>query len=104
MHMKSKISLLVMKVRTQVPNSCLCFSGACIDMVGTYSMSLIRAMLTCCVPLSEFGKIYSVIAACDNLLPMILSQAYASVWIVSPLTPAISLALRNSVENQVAEF
>ena len=54
--------------------------AAIVDMVGSYSMSLVRAMLTCCVPLSDFGKIYSVIAALDNLLPMGLSQAYASVW------------------------
>jgi hypothetical protein len=56
------------------------FSAACVDLVGSYSMSLIRAMLTCCVPLSEFGKIFSVLSALDNLLPIGLTQAYATVW------------------------
>jgi hypothetical protein len=57
--------------------------AAIVDMVGPYGMSLVRAMLTCCVPLNEFGKIYAVIAALDNLLPIGLSQAYATVWSVS---------------------
>jgi hypothetical protein len=51
-------------------------------------------MLTCCVPLSEFGKIYSVIAATDNLLPMGLSQAYAKVWEVKQLLIAQSRVAR----------
>lgn len=54
--------------------------AACVDLIGSYSFSLIRAMLTCCVPLSEFGKVYAVISALDNILPLGLSQLYASLW------------------------
>ena len=65
---------------TYVMNIVFHVSAAVVDMVGSYTFSLVRAMLTCCVPLNEFGKIYSVIAALDNLLPIGLSQAYATVW------------------------
>lgn len=58
-------------------------AAAIVDLMGSYSSSLIRAMVTCCVPLSEFGKVYSVVSALDNLLPLGLSQMYASLWKVS---------------------
>lgn len=41
--------------------------------------------MTCCVPLAEFGKIYAVISAVDNILPLGLTQAYVFLWEVSSL-------------------
>ena len=56
------------------------YLAALVDMVGNYSAAVIRAMLTNCISVSEFGKIYSIIAALENLLPIGLSQVSASVW------------------------
>ncbi len=36
-----------------------------------------------CIPLNEFGKIYSVVSAIENLFPIGLAQAYAEIWKVS---------------------
>jgi hypothetical protein len=54
-----------------------------VDLIGTYSMSLIRAMVTCCIPMHEFGKIYAVLTAFENLIPIGVSQAYAEIWKVN---------------------
>ena len=40
-------------------------------------------MLALCVPAEELGKIYSVLAFVDGLLPFAVSEIYASIWIVS---------------------
>ena len=74
-------------------------SAAVVDMAGSYTFSLVRAMLTCCVPLNEFGKIYSVIAALDNLLPIGLTQAYATVWQVRLQRSQERLSLKWGLSN-----
>ena len=46
-------------------------------------MSLLRAMITCCIPMTEFGKVYAVLTAMENLIPIGVTQVYAIVWEVS---------------------
>ena len=60
-------------------------SGAIIDILGGYSSSITRAMLSLCVPKEELGKIFSFLAFIDGLLPFAVSEIYASIWIVSSL-------------------
>ncbi len=40
-------------------------------------------MCSTCVPPEELGKIYAVLSAFENLLPIGVSQAYASLWAVT---------------------
>ena len=60
-------------------------SGDFVDLIGAYSMSVIRAMVTCCIPMNEFGKIYAVLTAFENLIPIGVSQVYAELWMVPKL-------------------
>ena len=57
--------------------------GDFVDLIGVYSMSLLRAMITCCIPMSDFGKVYAVFTAMENLIPIGVTQVYAIVWEVS---------------------
>ena len=61
----------------------LLVSADFVDLIGSYSLVLIRAMITCCISMNEFGKIYAVLTAFENLIPIGVTQAYAVIWSVS---------------------
>ena len=59
------------------------FLGAIIDVLGSYTDPVIRAMIATCVPQEELGKVYALIATAECIIPLIVSQAYASVFKVT---------------------
>ena len=58
----------------------LFFKGTIIDFLGAYTNPVIRAMIATCVPQEELGKVYTLIAIAECIVPLIVSQAYASVF------------------------
>ena len=54
--------------------------GAIIDVLGAYTDPVIRAMIATCVPQEELGKVYALIATAECIVPLIVSQAYATVF------------------------
>ena len=56
------------------------FSGGLCDPLSTYVFSIIKAMGTICVDHSEIGKINAVLAAIENLIPLLGAQGYTVLW------------------------
>ena len=56
------------------------YLGGIIDFIGSYSFSLMRAMLSECVPKSEIGKILSLFTCAESIIPIGTSQLYSSLW------------------------
>ena len=56
------------------------YVGGMIDLLGSYAMSIARAMLSCCVPANELGKVYSLLTFIEAIAPLGVVQVYASVW------------------------
>ena len=52
-------------------------------MLGSYTDSIVRAMISTCVPKEELGKVYSMIATTEASVPLFLPQIYATVFSVS---------------------
>ena len=63
--------------------------GAMFDIFAGYCSALLRAMLALCVPAEELGKIFCLLAFVDGLLPFVVSEIYAAIWIVSILLELI---------------
>ena len=56
------------------------YVGGMIDLLGSYASSIVKAMLSCCVPPNELGKVYSLITFIECIAPFGVVQVYASVW------------------------
>jgi len=56
------------------------YLGALIDTFGSYASSIMRSMLSCCVAPDELGKIYALLSAFDNLLPLGITEAYSLIF------------------------
>ena len=57
-----------------------CFAGGLIDVMSSYSFSIIKAMSMMCVSKGEIGKVNAVLSAIENLLPVVGVQGYVSLW------------------------
>ena len=67
-------------------------AGAIIDVLGSYTDPVIRAMIATCVPQEELGKVYALIATAECIVPLGVSQAYASLF-------KVFLALQDKIES-----
>ena len=54
--------------------------GAFVDILGGYLDPVVRAVIATCVPMEELGKVYSLIAMCESLIPMFVPQIYSSLF------------------------
>ena len=79
--------------------------GAIIDVLGAYTDPVIRAMIATCVPQEELGKVYALIATAECIVPLIVSQAYASVFKVMDFSVTKKLRQRICwmMENFIAD-
>ena len=44
---------------------------------------ILKSMLSCCVAPDELGKIYALLSAVDNLLPLGITEGYSLIFEVS---------------------
>ena len=72
---KKRPAVTVPKLVIYVPSE-----GAFIDILGGYLDPVIRAVIATCVPMEELGKVYSLIAMCESLIPMFVPQIYSSLF------------------------
>ena len=56
------------------------YLGPCFDFLGSYSVSLIRSMISTCVPMYELGKAMAFLGSMESLFPIITTQIFALVW------------------------
>ena len=59
------------------------YAGAIIDLLGAYAMSIVRSMMSCCVPPDDLGKVLAGTTFIECIVPLGIVQVYASVWKVS---------------------
>ena len=56
------------------------YLGSAVNMMGLYTFSLIRSIMSRCVENHELGKVFALLAAAESLVPIGMSQVYASLW------------------------
>ena len=62
------------------------YLGAMIDLVGSYASSItMRSMLSTCVAPNELAKVYALLSAFDNLLPLGITEGYSLIFEVRML-------------------
>ena len=61
------------------------YLGGLVDIISTYSFSILKAMTVLCVSPNELGKINAVLAALEGLLPVLGVYGYTSLWNVMTL-------------------
>ncbi len=60
----------------------LYYVGGLLDSLSSYTYSITRSMMSSCVRPDELGKIYATLEALEDIAPLALIQAYASLWTV----------------------
>ena len=60
-------------------------TGELTNLIGSYSFSIVRAMLSMCVTPNEFGKVNAFVVSVATLVMLVVIQIFASVWGVSKL-------------------
>lgn len=61
----------------------LYYLGAMVDLIGSYASNINRSMMSTCIPPNELGKVFSVLTAIDNLLPIGVTQIYSYLFKVN---------------------
>lgn len=56
------------------------YLGAFIDMLGSYSSSVAKAMMSTLVPQKELGKVMATLESLISLGPMIVIQGFTELW------------------------
>lgn len=54
--------------------------GGLVDIIGSYTFSIIKALSVLCVSNTELGKINAVLSALENVLPIVAIQGYSYIW------------------------
>lgn len=60
--------------------SWLYYFGSAINVMGGYCFAACRSIVSKCVESHELGKVFALLAALESLVPIGMSQAYASIW------------------------
>ena len=50
------------------------------DIISSYTFSIIKALSVLCVSNTELGKINAVLSALENVLPIVAIQGYSYIW------------------------
>merc|ERR1719402_1077366 len=54
-----------------------------IDMMGSYSISACKSLISKCVEPDELGKIFALVSSVESVVPIAIEQVYASLWTVT---------------------
>ncbi len=58
----------------------LLYLASVVDIMGGYAFSATRSSISKCVDRDELGKVFAILASLESLVPIGMSQAYASLW------------------------
>ena len=56
------------------------YFGSAINVMGGYAFSACRSIVSKCVDDDELGKVFALLSSLESLVPIGMSQAYASIW------------------------
>ena len=79
------------------------YMGAMMDLLGSYAMSIVMSMISCCVPADDLGKVMAGKTFIECIVPLGIVQLYASVWKVSQYLIHYGYPLTFMLEN-IASF
>ena len=56
------------------------YLGSAINVLGGYSFSASRSIISKCVENDELGKVFALLSSMESVVPIGMSQAYATIW------------------------
>ena len=65
------------------------YLGSAVDLMGRYSFSAARSQTSKCVEMHELGKVFALLYSIESLVPMAMTQIYASLWKATSAVPGI---------------
>ena len=71
----------------------LMYVGSAVDLLGRYSFSAARSATSKCVEMHELGKVFALLYSIESLVPMAMTQIYASLWKATSTVPGIGETL-----------
>jgi len=73
--------------------SWMMYLGSAVDLLASYSFSAIRSIVTKCVETDEIGKMLALTYSVESLIPIFMTQIYASIWKATSAVPGIGETL-----------
>jgi len=67
----------------------LMYVGSGVDLLGGYAFSAARSATSKCVEMHELGKVFALLYSIESLIPMAMTQIYASLWKATSTVPGI---------------
>ena len=67
----------------------LMYLGSGVDLLGRYAFSAARSATSKCVEMHELGKVFALLYSIESLVPMAMTQVYASLWKATSTVPGI---------------
>ena len=86
-------SVTIMMIQGFAVQSWMMYLGSGVDLMAQYSFSAIRSIATKCVEMDEVGKMLSLIYSVESIIPMFMTQVYASLWKATSSVPGIGETL-----------
>jgi len=69
--------------------SWMMYLGSAIDLLGSYAFSATRSATSKCVEMHELGKVFALLYSVESLIPIFMTQIYASLWKATSEVPGI---------------
>lgn len=70
-------------------DSWMMYLGSAVDLMGSYAFSAARSATSKCVELHELGKVFALLYSIESLIPIFMTQIYASLWKATSTVPGI---------------
>jgi len=67
----------------------LLYVASAVDLMGGYAFSAARSAVSKCVEMDELGKVFALTYSVESLVPIMMTQAYASLWKATSAVPGI---------------
>ena len=56
------------------------YLSSVVGFIGPYSVSTSRSIMSKCVEDDELGKVFALLSSMESIIPILMSQVYASLW------------------------
>jgi len=71
----------------------LLYFASAVDLMGGYAFSAARSATSKCVEMNELGKVFALLYSVESLVPIGMTQIYASLWKVTGAVPGLGETL-----------
>ena len=70
-------------------NPWMLYLGSAVDLMGGYTFSAAKSAASKCVDINELGKVFALLYSVESIVPMAMTQLYASLWKATSGVPGI---------------